>query len=207
MNTDKYCYGSIFTHKGKNYCEGCLTEQHGESWKFWKRKKLPRVAIRTNHYLTIHGILVNQRRHVEGPTHYEDGVEVDFDGEPITRGDEYWLKDQQEEYKRQKFPRRTHWDVNYDVIFKGPSTPKCSDYDEKKYKEECVMSGLKVGRLRLPIVSDDDYGESDYDDSDYDSDEERRDFWTIREKRYKYMDATLYINNYEYDVHDLEVLI
>ena len=142
---------------------------------------------------------------MEGPTHYEDGVEVDFDGEPITRGNEYWLKDEPaEEHKRQRYPRSTYWNVNCDVIFKGPSTPKC-DYDEK-YKEECVMSGLKVGRLRLPIVSDDDYGDSNYD-SDDDIDEERRDFWTTREKRSKYMEATLYINNYEYDVHDLEVLI
>lgn len=225
LDTDKYCYGSIFTHKGKNYCEGCLTEQYGEGWKRWKGTQLPRIAMHTNHYLTIHGILVNRRRHVEGPTHYEDGVEVDFDGEPITRGYEYWLKDQTEEQKRQScyrrlwFPRssthtRRTWDDNCDVIFKGPSTPKECDNDDlryylkQKYKDECVMSGLKVGRLRLPVVSDDSdiVGYSDdSDESEYD--ETRRDFWTIRENRYKYMEASLFLNNYEYDVHDLEVLV
>ena len=115
---------------------------------------------------------------MEGPTHYEDGVEVDFDGEPITRGYEYWLKDQTEEQKRQScyrrlwFPRssthtRRTWDDNCDVIFKGPSTPT-KECDKQKYKDECVMSGLKVGRLRLPVVSDDSdiVGYSDYDDSD-----------------------------------------
>lgn len=206
LNTDEYCYGSIFTHKGKNYCERCLTEQYGEGWKRWK--KLPRIAMRTNHYLTIHGILVNRRRHVEGPTHYEDGVEVDFDGEPVTHGNEYWLKDQPDEHKRKRYPRSTHWDVNCDVIFKGSSTPtECDNDDLKIYKEECVMSGLKVGRLRLPIVSDDEVYDGGWSHDDSDIDEERRDFWTIREKRYKYMEAALFLNNYEYDVHDLEVLV
>ena len=221
LNTNQFCYGSIFTHEGKKYCEGCLTEQYGEGWKRWKRKRLPRIAISVNHYLTIRGIIVNQERDTYGPTHFEDDVEVDLDGEPIASGD-YWLKDQENEYKRQSFWDCGERDVSYDVIFKGPTTPwldnfvdtehnEAYEYDEwvrerEKYKEECSLSGCQVGRLRLPILSD---------DYDYNIDSGRSDFIYARpifdfqkRERSEYLKRTyLFINNYEYDVHDLKVLI
>lgn len=212
LNTNEFCYGSIFTHEGKNYCEGCLTEQYGEGWKRWKRERLPRIALSVNHYLTIRGIIVNQERDTYG-------LEDDVDGEPIANSD-YWLKDQENEYKRQSFWDCGERDVSYDVIFKGPTTPwldnfvdtehnEAYEYDEwvrerEKYKEECSLSGCQVGRLRLPILSDDyDYN---IDSRSSDFIYARRIFDFQKRERSKYLDySILYINNYEYDVHDLKV--
>ena len=118
LNTDNFCYGSIFKHEGKNLCEGCMTERFSENWKSWEY--LPRIAKTTNHFLTVRGIIVNQKRHVYGPTHFrEDGVE-DID-EPVVSSF-YWLKDQEDEIKRRMFWDSGEEDISYEIVFQGPST-------------------------------------------------------------------------------------
>lgn len=192
LNIDDFCYGSIFKHEGKNYCEGCMTERYGEGWKSWEY--LPRIAKRTNHFLTVRGIIVYQKKRVYGPTHYrEDGVEVDLDDEPVV-SKRYWLKDQDD---------LSIWnleedDIRYDVVFNGPTTPWLDDFvqteharidtntleekQKKRYIEECLISGKQVGRLYLPFV----YDEGGYEDL---------------------YCAKLFVNSFEFKINDLEVLI
>ena len=157
---------------------------------------MPRIAKTTNHFLTVRGI-VNQKRHVYGPTHFrEDGVEVDIDDEPVVSSF-YWLKDQDDEIWRRTFWDSGEEDISYEIVFQGPSTPWLDEFihtehlcvdtysldeKQKRYKDECVMSGKKVARLHLPFV----YDEGGYEDLD---------------------SAKLFIKNYEFNVYDLEVLI
>ena len=200
---------------------------------------MPPEANRVNNYLTVKGVIVNQSRE---PIHYDEDDISSSDSdedEPVGCSD-YWLKDQKKEHKRQKMRDNGERDVSYDVIFQGPSTPWLDEFihtehayidtysleeeKEKKYKEECVLSGKRVGRLHIPVMSPDTmvyymdtipegvqnaiirYGR--YRETcllTYNGIIEGE---TPEQKRWRFKKVVkLFLQNHEFDGHGLEVLI
>ena len=233
--SDESCSGAIYQYVGENYCDYCMTEYYGEVWKTWE--DLPPEANRVNNYLTVKGVIVNQSRDEYGPTHYDEDDISSSDSdedEPVGCSD-YWLKDQ---HKQQKLEGER--DVSYDIVFQGPSTPWLDEFihtehayidtysleeeKEKKYKEECVLSGKRVGRLHIPVMSpetslyySDTIPESEiraialygsWRENSILTNEGRIEGETPERTRWRFKKVVkLFLANHEFDGNDLEVLI
>ena len=226
--SDELCDGPIYKDDGENYCEGCFTEYYGEGWKSWE--DLPREANRVNHFLTVKGVIVNQSRRKRCRTYYDDISSSDSDEDEPVGCSDYWLKDQ---HKHQRLEGER--DISYEIVFQGPSTPWLDEHayidsssleedDKKRYMQECVLSGKRVGRLHIPVMSPDT---SLYYSDTIPEGEARaialygsyRESCLLRyngiiegelpeEKRLRFKKVVkLFLQNHEFDGHDLKVLI